>query len=64
MEIAEPAMVPSRAPSASDFDSYHEWLRREELPVSYTLAPGRWKATTWSMPIPVTSWENWERGNA
>ncbi|KAG2635898.1 hypothetical protein PVAP13_2NG404803, partial [Panicum virgatum] len=60
MEITEPAWVP-RAESASDFDSYDEWLRREERPLSYALAPGSWKATTWSMSIPITSWENWQR---
>ena len=43
MEITEPAWVP-RAESASDFDSYDEWLRREERPLSYTpwrLVAGR-----------------------
>jgi len=60
MEITRPTKVP-RAESASDFDSYNEWLSREERPLSYTLAPGSWKATTWSMPIPITSWDNWQR---
>ena len=60
MEITRPTKVP-RAESASDFDSYYEWLSREERPLSYTLAPGSWKATTWSMPIPITSWDNWQR---
>uniref|UniRef100_A0A0E0LBS0 Uncharacterized protein n=1 Tax=Oryza punctata TaxID=4537 RepID=A0A0E0LBS0_ORYPU len=29
---------------------------------SYSLIPGRWKATTWTMPIPVNSWNDWKYG--
>ncbi|RLM86003.1 hypothetical protein C2845_PM04G20030 [Panicum miliaceum] len=64
MEITQPTKVPraeSASDSDSDSDSYYEWLSCQERPLSYTLAPGSWKATAWSMPIPITSWENWQR---
>lgn len=66
MEITQPTKVPraesaSDSDSHSDSDSYYEWLSRQERPLSYTLAPDCWKATAWSMPIPITSWENWQR---
>ncbi|CAO2177608.1 unnamed protein product [Urochloa humidicola] len=40
--------------------SYTEWLNsKEECPESYELVPGSWTATTYSLPIPVGSWEDW-----
>lgn len=29
---------------------------------SYSLVPGRWQATTWTMPIPANSWNDWKYG--
>lgn len=60
MEITRPTKVIR----TSDSDSYHEWLSYQKLPpssYSYLLAPGSWKMTTWSMPIPATSWGSWHR---
>ncbi|KAF8660134.1 hypothetical protein HU200_057693 [Digitaria exilis] len=60
MEIIPPRMITlsSRSP---DTDSYLEWVRPKKClpqpPCSFV--PGQWKVTTWSMPIPVTSWDNW-----
>lgn len=43
--------------------SYHEWLACQERPCHEPqwLVPGSWKATIWSMPIPVSSWNDWKR---
>lgn len=60
MEITRPTKV-ARTASTSDSDSYYEWLSHQKLPRSYSLAPGSWKITTWSMPIPTTSWDSWHR---
>lgn len=43
---------------ASDARSCHEWLACQGR--SNSLVPGRWKATAWSMPIPVGSWNDWK----
>ncbi|OEL34829.1 hypothetical protein BAE44_0004149 [Dichanthelium oligosanthes] len=62
MEITPPTMV-AVAAAASDPESYHEWLdgqKNKRRLQSYRLYPGRWKATTWNMPIPVMSWEDWQ----
>ncbi|KAF8762784.1 hypothetical protein HU200_009092 [Digitaria exilis] len=44
-----------------DPDSYLEWVRRKKYQPQpqCSFVPGQWKVTTWSMPIPVTSWDNW-----
>lgn len=60
MEITRPTKL-TRTTSTSDSDSYYEWLSHQILPRSYSLAPGSWKITTWSMPIPTTSWDSWHR---
>ncbi|RLN28150.1 hypothetical protein C2845_PM05G08350 [Panicum miliaceum] len=39
-------------------DSYLEWVRGGG---SSKIIRGGWKATAWSMPIPVGSWEDWRR---
>uniref|UniRef100_A0A0E0LFM8 DUF1618 domain-containing protein n=1 Tax=Oryza punctata TaxID=4537 RepID=A0A0E0LFM8_ORYPU len=58
MEIVSPRAVTTTIPSATpaDPDSYLEWVRhrREPQPTQhhFTVHPGRWKLTTWSMPIP------------
>ncbi|OEL21180.1 hypothetical protein BAE44_0017802 [Dichanthelium oligosanthes] len=61
MEITQPTMVADSSDSDPDSDySYYEWLGRQERP-SYSLVPGSCKATTWSMPFPITSWDSWRR---
>ncbi|RCV43811.1 hypothetical protein SETIT_9G323700v2 [Setaria italica] len=55
LEITQPTM----GHSTSDPQSYYEWLRMQD-PQSYSFIPGSWKATIWSMPIPVTSWNDWQ----
>ncbi|CAO2178132.1 unnamed protein product [Urochloa humidicola] len=63
MEIITPRMVTSISSSTPDPVSYLEWVRRKDSPPQPTcsLVPGQWKVTTWSMPIPVTSLDNWHR---
>jgi hypothetical protein len=39
-------------------DSYLEWVRGGG---SSKIIRGGWKATAWSMPSPVGSWEDWRR---
>ncbi|KAF7085477.1 hypothetical protein CFC21_088894 [Triticum aestivum] len=46
-------------PLTPEDKAYHEWLSQQECPM-YFLIPSPWKATTWSMPVPVTSWEGWQ----
>ncbi|CAL4972507.1 unnamed protein product [Urochloa decumbens] len=62
MEITQPTKVTSADSTSDVVDSYYEWLSRQERPCSYWV-PGRWKATTWSMAIPITSWVpgSWHR---
>ncbi|KAF0902146.1 hypothetical protein E2562_014399 [Oryza meyeriana var. granulata] len=55
--------IPSATP-ADDPDSYLEWVHRSRDPQPATrrlssVHPGRWRISTWSMPIPVTSWDDW-----
>ncbi|KAF0926987.1 hypothetical protein E2562_029214 [Oryza meyeriana var. granulata] len=65
MEITPPSKListPSRPVPVPD--SYYEWARpRQRSPPrsTCTLLPGSWRATTWSMPIPVASWSDWHR---
>nr|CAB3481942.1 unnamed protein product [Digitaria exilis] len=64
MDITFPEEVPVNRPrSVSDPGSFYEWVKRQECPEpqSYSLVPGRWTATTYSMPIPVSSWKDWRR---
>ncbi|TVU28073.1 hypothetical protein EJB05_19581, partial [Eragrostis curvula] len=52
MEITPPTSVYYVPPGCNlDWVSYH---RRPE-----SVEPGCWTTTTWTMPIPVTSWEDW-----
>ncbi|CAL5057542.1 unnamed protein product [Urochloa decumbens] len=62
MEIIRPRNV-TTAPSGPEPLSYLEWLHSRECPSqsTCTIIPGHWKATTWSMPIPVASWDDWHR---
>ncbi|XP_044411997.1 uncharacterized protein [Triticum aestivum] len=39
-------------------DSYSEWVRSKSSITQ--VIPGGWKATTWSMPIPVGSFTDWQ----
>ncbi|KAF7090617.1 hypothetical protein CFC21_093342 [Triticum aestivum] len=48
-------------PLTPEDKAHHEWLSQQECPM-YFLVPSPWKATTWSMPVPVTSWEAWPGG--
>lgn len=59
MEIVPPRVVTTT--SSPDPATYLEWVHHKEcLPLLMPyVVPGRWKATTWSMPIPVTSWDDW-----
>ncbi|CAL5027143.1 unnamed protein product [Urochloa decumbens] len=59
MEIVRPGNVTT----APEPRSFLEWLRSRECPSqsTCTIIPGHWKATTWSMPIPVASWDDWHR---
>ncbi|BAF26680.1 uncharacterized protein [Oryza sativa Japonica Group] len=62
MEIVTPKIVSATPPGDCDPDPFLEWLRRRECKdLKRTLVHGRWKATTWRMPIPVTSWDDWCR---
>ncbi|KAF8650319.1 hypothetical protein HU200_063971 [Digitaria exilis] len=61
MEIIQPREV-TKTPSKSEPVSYHEWLHQQECPpqpATCFFVPGRFKANTWSMPIPITSWDDW-----
>ncbi|KAL6888639.1 hypothetical protein ACP4OV_009665 [Aristida adscensionis] len=58
MEIVSPARVVTR-PSPKPTDTYLEWLECQKQPSKLSLRPGHWKATTWSMPIPVGAWDDW-----
>ncbi|KAL5221646.1 hypothetical protein ABZP36_026359 [Zizania latifolia] len=66
MEIISPRTVTTTIPSATtaDPDSYLEWVRRSREPQPpqqrhSSVHPGWWRITTWSMPIPVMSWDDW-----
>ncbi|KAF8719464.1 hypothetical protein HU200_024185 [Digitaria exilis] len=65
MEITLPEHVPvfPSRPEPASFVEWVNWQRQEECeqPLSYTLVPGSWTATTYSLPIPVGSWEDWRR---
>ncbi|KAM0912180.1 hypothetical protein ACQ4PT_012891 [Festuca glaucescens] len=54
MEIGLPRNDPPDPPSASYLEWFHRKPRRE-------VRDG-WKATTWSMPIPIGSWKDWIPG--
>ncbi|CAN6294735.1 unnamed protein product [Urochloa humidicola] len=59
MEIVHPTAVP---PSRPEPATYIEWLHQKEnppQPTSYSWVHGGWKATVWSMRIPIGSWEDW-----
>jgi hypothetical protein len=74
MEITMPRVVTKTIISSGDRtmpaddppDSFLEWVRRSREPQpqpttrqrSSVRRPGQW-LTTWTMPIPVTSWEDW-----
>ncbi|CAN6300565.1 unnamed protein product [Urochloa humidicola] len=61
MEIVHPMAV-ANYPSRPEPATYIEWLHQKEnppQPTSYSWVHGGWKATVWSMPIPVGSWEDW-----
>ncbi|CAL5008904.1 unnamed protein product [Urochloa decumbens] len=65
MEIAPPEHVPV-FPCMPEPATFTEWVNRQnqeecEQPESYTFVPGSWTATTYSLPIPVGSWEDWRR---
>ncbi|CAO2190036.1 unnamed protein product [Urochloa humidicola] len=69
MEITPPDHVPVFPTSSRPQEpaSYIEWLnccQEEECPESYELVPGSWTATTYSLPIPVGSWEEWRRDSS
>uniref|UniRef100_A0A0E0M6T8 DUF1618 domain-containing protein n=1 Tax=Oryza punctata TaxID=4537 RepID=A0A0E0M6T8_ORYPU len=60
MEIVTPMIVSTTPPGDREQDPYLEWLRHRECKdLKRSLVHGRWKATTWRMPIPVTSWDDW-----
>uniref|UniRef100_A0A0D3GKX0 DUF1618 domain-containing protein n=2 Tax=Oryza TaxID=4527 RepID=A0A0D3GKX0_9ORYZ len=75
MEITMPRVVTKTIISSGDRtmpaddppDSFLEWVRRSREPQpqpttrqrSSVRRPGQWRLTTWTMPIPVTSWEDW-----
>uniref|UniRef100_A0A0D9XK97 DUF1618 domain-containing protein n=1 Tax=Leersia perrieri TaxID=77586 RepID=A0A0D9XK97_9ORYZ len=62
MEIAPPRIVSTTPPGPRESDPFLEWIRCKERPdLKRSLVHGWWKATTWSMPIPVASWEDWRR---
>ncbi|OEL35563.1 hypothetical protein BAE44_0003414 [Dichanthelium oligosanthes] len=54
MEIRPPREVKTTP------DSYLEWVRGGSRGATRVIRGG-WKATTWSMAIPVGSWEDWRR---
>ncbi|CAD6260840.1 unnamed protein product [Miscanthus lutarioriparius] len=60
MEIVPPRVVKNTM-SSPEPATYLEWVRRKDClpPTTRSVVPGRWKATTWSMPILVTSWDDW-----
>uniref|UniRef100_A0A0E0Q2R5 DUF1618 domain-containing protein n=1 Tax=Oryza rufipogon TaxID=4529 RepID=A0A0E0Q2R5_ORYRU len=59
MEIVSPRTVTTTIPTSTSADptSYLEWPTRRRS----VFHPGSWRITTWSMPIPVTSWDDWRR---
>uniref|UniRef100_A0A0E0LFS4 DUF1618 domain-containing protein n=1 Tax=Oryza punctata TaxID=4537 RepID=A0A0E0LFS4_ORYPU len=71
MEITLPRVVTKTISVSSGDrtmpDSCLEWVRRSREPKpqpttrqrSSVRWPGHWRLTTWTMPIPVTSWEDW-----
>ena len=65
MEITLPTKVPITSSSRPEPTSFYEWVhshhRDQEQPKSYTWVPGSWTATTYSMPVPVASWNGWRR---
>ncbi|KAF8723729.1 hypothetical protein HU200_021697 [Digitaria exilis] len=65
MEITLPEHVPvfPSRPEPASFVEWVNWQRQQEReqPLSHTLVPGSWTATTYSLPIPVGSWEDWRR---
>ena len=67
MEIVSPRTVTTTIPTSTSADptSYLEWVRRSREPQPTrrrsVFHPGSWRITTWSMPIPVTSWDDWRR---
>lgn len=58
MEIVPPRMMTIGAVKPRTFE---EWLRLRECPSEWKRkrVPCNWKATVWSMLIPVTTWEDW-----
>ncbi|KAM0826868.1 hypothetical protein ACQ4PT_068576 [Festuca glaucescens] len=55
MEIFPPRIVATEIPSTPE--PWSKWFFMSKFPRS--LVPGHWRATTWSMPIPATSWDDW-----
>ncbi|KAL6606294.1 hypothetical protein ACP70R_041947 [Stipagrostis hirtigluma subsp. patula] len=60
MEVVQPRVV-SKAIPRPEPGSYLEWLRRRECApqLTHSFVHGSCKLTTWSMPIPVASWDDW-----
>uniref|UniRef100_A0A0E0PQT2 DUF1618 domain-containing protein n=1 Tax=Oryza rufipogon TaxID=4529 RepID=A0A0E0PQT2_ORYRU len=45
--------------------SYYEWVATQQFrswQLDILVDDGSWKVKTWSMPIPVTSWDGWKPG--
>ncbi|XP_062201780.1 uncharacterized protein LOC133904329 [Phragmites australis] len=49
---------PPRELKKTTRDSYLEWVRQNSRNSQLVRRDG-WRATTWSMPLPVGSWEDW-----
>uniref|UniRef100_A0ACD5VNS7 Uncharacterized protein n=1 Tax=Avena sativa TaxID=4498 RepID=A0ACD5VNS7_AVESA len=61
MEIWPPTTELDKMTSTSPAaDSYLEWARSSRS--SSSIAPGGWKATTWSLPVPAGSFADWQPG--
>ncbi|CAM0904907.1 unnamed protein product [Alopecurus aequalis] len=61
MEIIPPRIVTTKIPGTPEPVTYLQWVQSCRRPPQTTrsLVPGQWRATTWSMPIAVTSWDDW-----
>uniref|UniRef100_A0A0A9AH10 DUF1618 domain-containing protein n=1 Tax=Arundo donax TaxID=35708 RepID=A0A0A9AH10_ARUDO len=58
IKYVEIEIKPPRELKRTTRDSYLEWVRRTSSNSDLVLRDG-WRATTWSMPLPVRSWEHW-----
>lgn len=59
IKYIEMELSPPKEPERTTRESYLDWVRQNQM-TSLVRRHG-WKATIWTMPIPVASWEEWHR---